>query len=158
MVEQLAETIARLPVPVVLDHFAGLRGEAGANQPGLAALLDLLANGNVYVKLSAAQRASNAPDSADLRPLVQMLVERRNDRLLWGTDWPHPGAWPNVKRDPAVVEPFHPIDDERALARLAEWVPDKDRFERILSVNPARLYGWSCLHASVPASAATETH
>jgi len=143
MVEQMADTIGRLPVAVVLDHFAGLRGEAGLNQPGLAVVLDLLAAGNLYVKLSAAQRASNAPDCADLRPLVRMLVERRNDRLLWGTDWPHPGAWPKVKRDPAVVEPFHPIDDERALARLAEWVPEQNRFERIVSTNPALLYGWS---------------
>ncbi len=143
MVEQLAETIGRLPVPVVLDHFAGLRGESGLEQRGLATLLDLLAAGNLFIKLSAAQRASNAPDCADLRPLVRLLVERRGDRLLWGTDWPHPGAWPNVKRDPATVEPFHPIDDERALGRLAEWVPEQDRFDAILSRNPARLYGWS---------------
>jgi predicted TIM-barrel fold metal-dependent hydrolase len=143
MVEQLAETIARLPVPVVLDHFAGMRGESGLDQPGLATLIDLLATGNIYVKLSAAQRASKAPDCVDLCPLVRLFVERRNDRLLWGSDWPHPAAWPNVARNPAVVEPFHPINDERALARLAEWVLEKDQFDCILSANPARLYGWS---------------
>jgi predicted TIM-barrel fold metal-dependent hydrolase len=142
MVANLAETIAKLPVPVVLDHFAGIRAEGGEDQPGFSTLLHLLSQGNTYIKLSAAQRASNAPDCADLGPLVRRLAAHRCDRLVWGSDWPHPGAWPGVKRDPAIVEPFHPIDDRRALARIAEWIPDRAQFDAVMVRNPAELYDW----------------
>lgn len=143
LIEQMAETIYRLPVPVVFDHFAGLRGEKGVSQPGMSVLSDLLRDGKVYIKLSAAQRASRAPDAEDLAPIVRYLVETRSDRLLWGSDWPHPGAWPGVPRSREVIEPFHDIDDERALFRLVEWVRNPNHLTAILATNPAHLYGWN---------------
>lgn len=142
VIAHLADDMARLPAPVVLDHYAGLRGEDGVHQQGYRVLLDLLATGNVYLKLSAAQRSSSAKDHEDMRPLVQGLVAHRCDRLLWGSDWPHPGPWPGVTRSADGIEPFHPIDDGQALARLAEWVSDQAAFDAILAGNAARLYGW----------------
>ncbi|AHV94534.1 amidohydrolase family protein [Bordetella holmesii] len=142
VIERLADEIARLAVPVVLDHFAGLRGEAGVTQAGYRCLLDLLASGNVYIKLSAAQRASAAAAHEDMRPLVQGLVACRSDRLLWGSDWPHPGAWPGVARSAQGIEPFHPIDDAQALERLADWVGSQADWNAVMADNAARLYGW----------------
>jgi predicted TIM-barrel fold metal-dependent hydrolase len=141
MVASLADTIAKLPVPVVLDHFAGIRAAAGMDQPGMAALLDLLAGGNVYIKMSAPHRISTLPGCPDVEPIIRALTAHRADRLVWGTDWPHPGAWPGVARNRDTIERFHPIDDAAALARLAAWT-DAQTLDRILVQNPARLYGW----------------
>jgi predicted TIM-barrel fold metal-dependent hydrolase len=140
VIARLAETIDRLPVPVVLDHHAGMRIADPTHQAVLGTLMDLVAGGNVYVKLSAAQRASSMPDHADVAPLVDAFMQRRPDRMVWGTDWPHPGAWPGVKRDPAAIEPFHPVDDAAALDRLRRWIPDAARLAAVLAENPARLY------------------
>ncbi|MGB6104966.1 MAG: amidohydrolase family protein [Pusillimonas sp.] len=142
VIVRMADVVDRLPVPVVLDHFAGLRIESDSYRANWAALLDLAAGGNVYIKLSAPHRASSTDAHADLAPLVKALVQRRGDRLVWGTDWPHPGSWPGVPRDPRQIEPFHPIDDESALRHLALWVGDQDAFDAILAGNAAQLYGW----------------
>jgi predicted TIM-barrel fold metal-dependent hydrolase len=91
------------------------------------------------VKLSAAYRISEHPDCADAGAFARALVDANPDRMLWGTDWPHPGGGLGP-RTPEVVEPFFPIDDGRALNRLAEWTGDTGRLRRILVDNPARLY------------------
>jgi len=140
LIVQLAQDIAALPIPVVLDHFAGLRAQAGDAQPGCAVLLDLLRSGNLYIKLSAAQRASQAPEHEDLRALVRQWIACRGDRLLWGSDWPHPGAWPGIERTAAHVEPFHPVDDARALKRLVDWAGTQQALDAILANNAKRLY------------------
>jgi predicted TIM-barrel fold metal-dependent hydrolase len=151
VIVSLADVIDRLPVPVVLDHHAGIQVADPSHQDKLAALMDLVAGGNAYVKLSAPHRASSMPDRidgrtddghADVKPLAEAFMRCRPDRMVWGTDWPHPGAWPGVKRDPDAIEPFHPIDDAAALQRLRRWIPDAARFAAVLAENPARLYGW----------------
>ncbi|HTK00954.1 MAG TPA: amidohydrolase family protein [Bordetella sp.] len=143
VIVNLADAIGRLPVPVVLDHHAGMRVADPSHQAARGALVDLIAGGNVYVKLSAAHRASALPDCADVQPLAQAFLQCRSDRMVWGTDWPHPGAWPGTARDPAVIERFHPIDDGAALERLRRWVPEADRFAAVLADNPARLYWYA---------------
>lgn len=137
VVAALADELARLPVPVVLDHFA----LAPPSAAPVAALADLLRSGAVYVKLSAPQRISTAPDHADVEPLVRALAAAAPDRLLWGTDWPHTGGRARTPENRLTVEPFEPIDDARALARLLEWTgPEAGR--KILVDNPAGLYGF----------------
>jgi predicted TIM-barrel fold metal-dependent hydrolase len=111
-------------------------------QAGFDVLLSLVRAGKIYVKLSAAHRISEAPDCADAAAIAQALVAANPDRMVWGSDWPHPGAWPGTPRSTDPVEPFHPIDDGRTLNRLHEWVGDAARFRRILVDNPARLYGF----------------
>ncbi|QRP43468.1 amidohydrolase [Amycolatopsis sp. FDAARGOS 1241] len=139
VVEALADDLARLPVPVVLDHFALAPASAGPGR--LSVLTDLLRSGAAYVKLSAPHRISTAADHADVEPLVGALVAAAADRLLWGTDWPHTGGRPRTAANRLTVEPFEPIDDARAVARLLEWTgPEAGR--RILVDNPAGLYGF----------------
>lgn len=139
----LGELLPRFGVPLVLDHFAGLKAADGApGSPALAALLDLLASGAVYVKLSAFYRASTqAPHHHDLRPLVEHLIETRPDRLLWGSDWPHTGGG-GATRDPARIEPFREVDLAASLAALRAWCGDDAILRRILVDNPAALYGF----------------
>ena len=134
--------IQRLATPLVVDHIGSARAELGVEQKGFAELLDLVASGKAYVKLSAAQRVSSAPDCADVEPLVQALVRANAGRMLWGSDWPHPGGNRYAAGALDTIEPFNQIDDGHALNRLACWVGDVGVMQKILVDNPASLYGF----------------
>lgn len=137
----LCETIAACPSPVILDHFAGARTERGLSQPGLAELIDLLATGKVWVKLSAQYRASAQAGSEDLAPLARAMITARPDRMVWASDWPHTGGGKDrAARGPLAVEPFREIDSHAALHRLRSWCTDDAAFHRILAANAARLF------------------
>jgi predicted TIM-barrel fold metal-dependent hydrolase len=140
VIARLSEEIARLPVPIVFDHFGGARAEEGTGQPGFAELLALVAAGHAYVKVSAAYRSSGkAPAYDDVAPLAQALIAANPERILWGTDWPHPHAAPPGKALDEIA-PFYDIDDGLALNQLALWAPDAAIRRKILADNPARLY------------------
>lgn len=140
----VAAWIDRFHVPLVLDHFGGLQAADGDGpSPRLDGLLQLLATGRVYVKLSAFYRASTtAPDHADLAPLVRRLFDARPDRLLWGSDWPHTGGGQG-RRSPDRVEPFRSVDIPAGLRALRRWAPDEAALHRVLVDNPAALYGFA---------------
>ena len=142
VIVELAEVIARLPVPLVIDHFGRVSAAKGVAQPGFDVMVDLVRRGNTWVKLSAPHRISTAPDCADVEPIVRALVDANPDHMLWGTDWPHPGGHPVIARSPDVIEPFNPIDDGNALNRFARWVGDAAHLRKILVDNPAQLYGF----------------
>jgi len=137
----VADEIGALPVPLVVDHFGRASAAGGTGQPGFAVLLELVRSGKVWVKLSAVYRISDRADGADAAALAQALAEANPDRMVWGTDWPHPGGGLGP-RSPDVVEPFFPIDDGHALNRLHDWIGDPGRLAKILVDNPARLYGF----------------
>jgi predicted TIM-barrel fold metal-dependent hydrolase len=141
VVAAVADTIRRLPVPLVVDHFGLADPAAGPHQPGFQELLALLREGRVYVKLSAPYRIVDRHDGSDGLALVRALVEANLDRLLWGTDWPHTGPWPGKPRERERAEPFHPVDDGAQLELLARWTSAQER-QRILADNAAALYGF----------------
>lgn len=130
--------LTSLPVPLVIDHFAHASTAGGPTQPGFAALLDLVRTGHAYVKLSAPHRV--ADDPMDAAPLARALLAANPARMLWGSDWPHPGAHPVNAHDPKALEPLDPIDDGQALERLRTWAGDA--WHAVLVDNPARLYGF----------------
>lgn len=134
--------VQRLATPLVVDHIGHARAGLGVGQKGFAELLDLVASGKAYVKLSAPQRVSSAPDCADVAPLVQALIRANPERMLWGSDWPHPGGNRHAAGALQHIEPFDPLDDGHALNRLARWVGDANVMQKILVDNPARLYGF----------------
>jgi predicted TIM-barrel fold metal-dependent hydrolase len=133
----LTETILKLPVPLVVDHFGRPKTSQGTTQPGFEEFLALLRSGKVYVKISAPYRISLQPNYTDAAPIARAMIAANPDRIVWGSDWPHPGA---AKRDPAVIEPFRPEDNGQALNRLAEWTKSPAELHKILVDNPARLY------------------
>lgn len=138
MITALKDDIAASPVPVVLDHFGGAQASAGLDQPGFADLLALLRSGIAWVKISGAYRSSTqAPDYADCAPLARALIGANEDRIVWGSDWPHPNS---AVSDASMVAPFHTIDDGRLLNQLALWAPDAAQRQKILVGNPAQLY------------------
>lgn len=143
LIAALQDEFAVAPVPVVFDHFGGAQAARGLDQPGFPALVSLVGSGAAYVKISGAYRASGvAPDYADVTPFAQALIAANAERVVWGTDWPHPAGATPPGRSPLDVTPGYRIDDGRLLNQLARWCPDAAVRERILVHNPARLYGF----------------
>ena len=141
VIDALHDTLMALPVPLVIDHFGRPEAARGVSQAGFPALLSLVGAGRAYVKLSAPYRISALPGYADAAPIARALIAANPERMLWGSDWPHPGGQSGPRR-PEVIEPFRPEDDGAALARLASWVDDAAQLHCILVENPARLYGF----------------
>lgn len=130
--ERLAERLSTLPVPSVVDHMGHVPAGRGTGDPGLRTLVDLVADGNTWVKLTGPNRISaleRAPFT-DVEPFFHALREAGPSRCVFGTDWPHvqlPGPMPN---DGDLVDEF---------LRL---VPNEAERRAILVDNPARLYGF----------------
>jgi predicted TIM-barrel fold metal-dependent hydrolase len=142
VIAALHEALRDLGVMLVIDHFGGAQAKLGVEQPGFGALMSLVAEGRAYVKLSAAYRASARSNAEDVAPLALALIAANPDRMLWGSDWPHPGGADRRGANRDAIEPFQPIDDGAALNRLAQWAGDATLIQRILVDNPARLYGF----------------
>lgn len=143
MVTAIRDLVAAAPVPVVFDHFAGAQAARGTAQPGFADLLELVRTGKAYVKISGAYRSSTqAPDYADVVPLAKALITTNADRILWGTDWPHPNSVTPPGRNATDITPLRQIDDGRLLNQLPVWAPDAQTRKTILVDNPVRLYGF----------------
>jgi predicted TIM-barrel fold metal-dependent hydrolase len=134
----IKDSLAACPVPLVFDHFAGADAALGTQQPGFNDLLDLVKSGRAYVKISAPYRSSKlAPDYPDVAPLARALIAANAERILWGSDWPHPNSVPS---DISKVTPLYQIDDGRVLNQLPVWAPDAATRKTILVDNPVRLY------------------
>ncbi|MDO8677904.1 MAG: amidohydrolase family protein [Acidobacteriota bacterium] len=143
MIAAIKDLVAASPVPVVFDHFGGARAELGVQQPGFADLIELVRSGRAYIKISAAYRSSSAaPDFPDIVPLAKALIGANPQRVLWGTDWPHPNPVPPPGGKPTDVTPLLRIDDGRLLNLLPTWAPNPAIRKLILVDNPARLYGF----------------
>jgi predicted TIM-barrel fold metal-dependent hydrolase len=144
MISAIKDLVANAPVPVVFDHFGGAEAALGVEQPGFADLLDLVKSGKAYVKISGAYRASKlAPDYPDAAPLAQALIAANAERIVWGTDWPHPNSVTPPGKKVTDVTPLFQIDDGRLLNQLPVWAPDAAIRKTILVDNPARLYGFT---------------
>lgn len=123
------DQLVALPVDVVIDHVGRFMPPVEPDHPSFRALLDLLDTGRGWVKLSAPYESSTRgpPGYDDVQPLVDALVDAAPERLLWATNWPHPG-----QSDPP---------DAADLSRLLErFLPDPTTRRRVLVDNPAQLY------------------
>ncbi|HYL39584.1 MAG TPA: amidohydrolase family protein [Bryobacteraceae bacterium] len=139
IISAIQDLVRASPVPVVFDHFGGAQAALGASQPGWADLVGLVRSGQAYVKISGAYRTSKlAPDYPDVAPFARALVAANPDRILWGSDWPHPNSNRSVRA--SDVSPLLQIDDARLLNQLPLWAPDAALRKKILVDNPARLY------------------
>lgn len=143
VVEVLQNEVITAPLPIVFDHFAGARASLGVSQSGFDVLLKLLRSGKAYAKISAAYRVSeHGPEYPDVAPLAQALIVANPQRVLWGTDWPHPDSSRVPNRRVSDIAPLLQIDDGRLLNQLPLWAPNAKVRRTILVENPARLYGF----------------
>jgi predicted TIM-barrel fold metal-dependent hydrolase len=139
----IKDLVQASPVPVVFDHFGGAETQHGLQQPGFSDLIALVRSGKAYVKISGAYRAStNAPDYSDVTPFAKALIAANPDRIVWGSDWPHPNSNPPAGHTATELTPVFQIDDGRLLNQLAVWATDAAVRQKILVDNPARLYGF----------------
>jgi predicted TIM-barrel fold metal-dependent hydrolase len=144
VIEALSPQLLASPVPLVFDHFGGAVASAGVNQPGFGALVNLAKAGKAYVKISGAADSvsTQAPAYADVLPLARALVGANPQRILWGSNWPHPDSITRPDRKNTDLAPNMQIDDGLVLNLLPVWVPDPVTRRAILVDNPARLYGF----------------
>jgi 2-pyrone-4,6-dicarboxylate lactonase len=127
----LARRLGGLPVDTVVDHMGHLPADRGLTDPGFRALLALVRDGRTWVKLSGAYRLSarQTPPYSDVDPIARALIEANADRMVFGTDWPHPGIQKPMPNDADMVT---------ALLRWTDY--DPSLLSCILVDNPARLY------------------
>jgi predicted TIM-barrel fold metal-dependent hydrolase len=138
MVTATRDLVAASPVPVVFDHFANAREELGVQQPGFADLVQLVRSGKAYVKISVT--AGPRADYAPFVPLARALIAANPERILWGTNWPHPNS--SSGRKPSELTPLFQVDDGLVLNLLPVWAPDPAIRRKILVDNPAKLYAF----------------
>ena len=141
VISAVKDLIAAAPMPIVFDHFGGAQADLGLEQPGFADLLALVKSGKAYVKISGAYRLSkNGPDYPDAAPFARALIAANADRIIWGTDWPHPNS--SSGKPATELTPLYQIDDGRLFNQLPVWAPDAAIRKKILVDNPVRLYGF----------------
>jgi predicted TIM-barrel fold metal-dependent hydrolase len=142
VIEAIKDQVTAAPMPIVFDHFGGAQAALGVSQPGFDTLLNLVRSGKAYVKISAPYRSSTKPpDYADVTPLAKALIGANTQRILWGSDWPHPAS-PVAHRPVTEVTPLWQVDDGRIFNQLPLWAPDEKVRKTILVENPAKLYGF----------------
>jgi D-galactarolactone isomerase len=129
----LSDLLRRLPVPMVFDHLGNPPLPAGTSHPSHQFIRGLLDEGHAWVKLSGAYLNSKiGPPYPEATSIAQAFVKAAPQRLVWGSDWPHPTS-------PGPRKP----DDAMLFDLLLDWAPDDQTRHRILVENPERLYGFS---------------
>jgi predicted TIM-barrel fold metal-dependent hydrolase len=133
---RLGPALRALPAPLVFDHFARIAPEGFHREPAHALVLDLLATGRAWIKLSGGYLVSarGSVDDPALDALARSFIETAPHRVVWGSDWPHATA--SAGRQPMP-------DDARQIDRLAEWAGDARTLQALLVTNPQRLDGLS---------------
>jgi 2-pyrone-4,6-dicarboxylate lactonase len=127
--ETLAPVLQALPVTMVIDHMGRVDASRGPGQPAFAMLTDLMQDERFWVKVCGAERITRqGPPYDDAVPFAAALVRRFPDRVLWGTDWPHP----NIRKDMP--------DDGTLVDLLARIAPDRALLHKLVVTNPTRLY------------------
>ncbi|MGB9318155.1 MAG: amidohydrolase family protein, partial [Pseudolabrys sp.] len=120
---------------LVFDHYGNAKEELGVGQHGFSDLVSLVKSGKAYVKVSVT--GGPREDYGHFTPLARMLISANADRVLWGTNWPHPNS---VGGSASKVTPLWQVDDGLVLNLLPAWAPDAAVRKKILVDNPARLY------------------
>lgn len=128
---ELRSEFTKLPVPMVIDHMGRVKAADGLEQKAFKALLQFMRNENCWVKVCGAERVSSlGPPFVDAVPFARALIEAAPERVLWGTDWPHPNVGRYMPNDGDLVDLF-PL-----------MAPEPEMQYKILVGNPARLYGF----------------
>jgi predicted TIM-barrel fold metal-dependent hydrolase len=122
----------RLPSQIVFDHMGHIPQPMGVNHPAFKIIRGLVDKGRTWVKLSVTydNTVDGPPTYADVTRVAQAYVQAAPERMVWGSNWPHPN------------EPKKP-DDAALFDLLAQWAPSAATRHRILVENPETLYGFA---------------
>jgi D-galactarolactone isomerase len=121
----------RLPSAIVFDHLGHVPQPAGVGHPVFGVIHRLVDKGRTWVKLSVTydNTKDGPPGYADITKVAQAYIKAAPERMVWGTNWPHP----NETNKP---------DDAALFDLMGKWAPDEATRNRILVQNPAVLYGF----------------
>jgi len=120
-----------LDIPVMLDHMGRPDPRSGNADPSLGAILELLKQGNFWVMLSLTEKISRDGEPwDDVIPIAQSYIETAPDRVVWGSDWPHPVS----------VKP--PPNEGDLVEQLYRYAPSQELLRKILVDNPAAFFGF----------------
>jgi D-galactarolactone isomerase len=134
-ITERADLLARLPSQLVFDHMGHPTLPAGIEDQSFAVMRSLIDKGRTWIKLSGAYSNSKIgpPSYPEATAIAQAFVKAAPERMVWGSDWPHPGE---------QNKPVLP-DDALLFDLLAVWAPDEATRRRILVENPEGLYGFA---------------
>lgn len=127
---EMADFIRSIEAPVVIDHMARPDIAEGPNGPVMTTLRTLLDKGNIWVKVSGADRLSkDGAPFADVVPMARSLILHAPERILWGSDWPH-------------VNLHGPMPDDGDLVDFIGQIATPDQRRLLLIDNPANFFGF----------------
>jgi len=128
-----AALFSRLPVPVVFDHLGRIPHPHGRDHPAFKIVADLLQKGKAFTKVSSLYQDSKdgPPNYRDVGAVATAYIEAAPDRVLWGSDWPHPSPGKHGKPDDALL-----------MDLAAAWAGNEVNRQKIFVENPAKLYGF----------------
>ncbi|MDO9412435.1 MAG: amidohydrolase family protein [Pseudolabrys sp.] len=132
LIGELSPALSASPVPVVIDHMGRIDASLGLDQPAFQHLLRLMDSAHVWMKVSGADRSTAlGPPYVDAVPFARKLAADFPDRVVWGTDWPHPNHQGPIPDDGALVD------------LIAGIAPSEAARQALLVDNPQRLYGFA---------------
>ena len=131
-VVEWADLLRRIPSQMVFDHLGHPPLPEGVEHPSHSIIRGLIDRGRTWVKLSGAYSNTKVgPPYPDATKIAQAFVKAAPERMVWGSDWPHPSEAPDRKPNDAVLFDL-----------LSEWAPNEATRRRILVENPVTLYGF----------------
>lgn len=130
--EDLRATMNAMAVDVSVGHLGYMKTSNAITHPGFQEFLNLVRDGNCWVKLSGSYRITTQekPPYSDVTPYAKAIIAANSDRVIWGTDWPHPWVSGHMPNDGALMN------------QLADWAPDPAVRQKILVDNPEALFGF----------------
>ncbi|MEK6592072.1 MAG: amidohydrolase family protein [Pseudomonadota bacterium] len=129
MLPDAAALLSKLDIDIVIDHFGRVRADDGLTAPPFQILLALLSQDNCWAKLIGPYFLSDRkPRFPDVTPFARAVVAAAPERVVWGTDWPHPSSHGMMPNDGDLAD------------MLLDWIPDEAQRRKVLVSNPARLY------------------
>jgi predicted TIM-barrel fold metal-dependent hydrolase len=131
---KMEDVLQKVASPIVFDHMGRVPKDVGTSHPAYTVISKLIDRGRTWVKISGAYMDTKVgpPTYADSTKLAQAYVKLALQRMVWGSDWPHPTQKDDEKANDATLVDL-----------LAEWAPDEATRNRILVDNPAALYGFT---------------
>jgi predicted TIM-barrel fold metal-dependent hydrolase len=131
---KMEDVLQKVASPIVFDHMGRIPKDVGVDHPAYTVISRLIDKGRTWVKISGAYMDTKVgpPTYADSTKLAQAFVKLAPQRMVWGSDWPHPTEKADDKPNDATLVDL-----------LTEWAPDAATRRRILVENPAELYGFT---------------
>jgi len=133
MAVSMEQFLRDLPCEVVFDHRGHIPADAGVNHPAVKVISRMLEDNRAWIKLSGLYIDTKCENYEDTIAVGKVYVKANPDRVIWGTDWPHPSCYSSRKPMP---------NDADMLDFLMDQAGTEENFRKILTDNPARLFGF----------------